>query len=200
MSRILSLGVSLGALCALAAATTAASAADLSTPYNPPPAAAYSPVPAADWTGPYAGLTGGYAFGGGTATNNGFLGGVYLGMNYQTQSNWVFGAEGDLTLTGKSGGGISNPWNTTFRGRVGYTTGSMLIYGTGGLAVGQLKSTAPSQSSTKVGWTAGLGVEAQLTQNVVGRVEYRHTNLGTFPTSGSAYTSNDIMVGVGFKF
>ncbi len=67
MSRILSLGVSLGALALWRRHPRAASAADLSQPYNPPPPAAYSPVPAANWTGPYAGLTGGYAWGGGTA-------------------------------------------------------------------------------------------------------------------------------------
>ncbi len=64
-------------------------------------------------------------------------------MNYQTQSNWVFGAEGDFTFTGKSGSGITNPWNTTFRGRIGYAIGDTLLYGTGGLAVGHLNSTTP---------------------------------------------------------
>ncbi len=40
----------------------------------------------------------------------------------------------------------------------------------------------------------------KLTQNLIGRLEYRHTNLGTFPSTGTTYTSNDLMVGVGFKF
>jgi outer membrane immunogenic protein len=75
-----------------------------------------------------------------------------------------------------------------------------MIYGTGGLAVGGLQSTAASESATKVGWTAGAGIETALTDKVTGRVEYRHTDLGAFPTGGSNYTSDAVLVGIGFKF
>ncbi len=54
-------------------------------------------------------------------------------------------------------------------------------------------------SSTKTGWTAGLGLERAFTSNVTGRVEYRYTDLGNDP-GGSRFTSNDLLVGVGLKF
>lgn len=182
-------------LAALLAGSGAAMAADLSYPSSPPPAAAYTPAPAWSWTGAYAGLTGGYGWARGPASNSGLLGGIYGGFNYETPSHWVLGAEGDFTFTGKSGGGVSNPWDTTFRGRVGYAFDRFMIYGTGGLAVGQVNA---GTNTTKVGWTAGAGLESALTDTVTGRVEYRHTDLGT--VAGSTYTSNDLMVGIGVKF
>ncbi len=45
-----------------------------------------------------------------------------------------------------------------------------------------------------------VGVRMHATDKVTGRLEYRHTDLGTFPSGGGKYTSNDILVGVGFKF
>jgi len=197
MLRIRTLGASLGAsLLALVAGAGIASAADVPN-YEPPPAAAYTPAPAWSWTGPYAGLVGGYAWGagGGAAAGNGWVGGGFVGYNLQTNQNLVVGVEGDVTFTGKSG----NPWNGTFRGRPGYAWDRFMLYGTAGVAVGSLTSsvTAPT-SATNVGWTAGVGLEAALTDRVTGRVEFRHTDLGGF--AGSSYTSNDILVGVGFKF
>lgn len=182
-----------------------AAAADLPN-YEPPPAAAYSPAPAWSWTGPYAGLVGGYAWGGSsTVATNGWVGGGFVGYNLQTNTNLVVGLEGDLMASGKTGtvGGVtvSNPWNGTFRGRVGFAWDRFMLYGTGGVAVGGLNATTtPAQSATKVGWTAGVGLEAALTDNVTGRVEYRHTDLGAFPTGATNYTSNDVLVGVAFKF
>ncbi len=212
MSRIHTLGASAAVLLASAAA---ASAADI-PPYQAPPATApsyYNPAPAVSWSGPYAGLIGGYAWATttpSTAPNNGWLGGAFFGSNFQTNNNLVLGVEGDFTATGKKGtsGGltVSNPWDATLRGRVGFTMNHVMIYGTGGLAFGEVKAvtTIPSsETKSKVGWTAGVGAEALLAQNVLGRVEFRHTDLGTtnFTSAGPvSYSSNDVMVGVGLKF
>ena len=189
---------------ALLAGASGASAADVIT-YDPAPAApVYSPTAAANWTGPYVGLTGGYGWGGGSIGHDGLLGGAYAGYNFQIAPNVVVGLEGDVIATGKSGssGGtsVSNPWNATVRGRLGYSMDRYLIYGTGGVAFGGVKATGgPTESSTETGWTAGAGIEALLTEKVTGRVEFRHTDLGT--TAGSlSYHSNDIMVGVGIGF
>ncbi len=196
MLRIRTLGAGLGAsLLTVVAGAGVALAADLPN-YEPPPAAAYSPAPAWSWTGPYAGLTGGYAWG--TAapgtSSSGWVGGAYLGYNLQTNQNLVVGVEGDVTATSKA----SNPWNGTFRGRLGYAWDRFMLYGTAGVAVGGVHDTGTPSSATKVGWTAGAGLEAAITDNVTGRIEYRHTDLGTH--AGSSYTSNDVLVGVGFKF
>lgn len=186
-------------LLALAAGTGIAAAADLPDDnYQAPPAAAYSPTPAYQWTGAYAGLVGGYGWANGSDNldSNGWIGGGFLGYNVQTNQHLVVGVEGDVTATSKDGNG----WDSTLRGRLGYAWDRFMIYGTGGLAVGGLKDTTTSQSTTKVGWTAGAGLEAALSDKVTGRVEYRHTDLGAFPSGGSSYTSDDVLVGVGFKF
>ena len=210
MLRIRKLGASLGAsLFALVVGAGLATAADIPG-YVPPPAAAYSPVSAYSWTGPYLGLQGGYGWGGSTIGHNGWIGGAYMGYNFQPTANWVVGIEGDASATTKKGSAsgqtVTNPWDATVRGRVGYAFDRFLVYGTGGVAFGGVTANdgVNAESATKIGWTAGVGVEAALTQNVTGRLEFRHTNLGTvnYPlTNGSvSYTSNDILLGVGFRF
>ena len=209
MLRIRTLGAMGTSLIALVAGTGLAAAADFPN-YEPPPAAVYNPAPAFTWTGPYVGLQGGYGWGGGTIGTSGWIGGAYAGYNFQTGTNLVLGIEGDISATGKSGssGGqtITNPWDGTIRARVGYAVDRFMIYGTGGAAFGKISSndgSAPVESVSKVGWTAGVGVEAAVTDNVTARVEFRHTNLGTatFATDPAVtYTSNDVLVGIGFKF
>jgi outer membrane immunogenic protein len=192
---------------ALTVSAGAALAADLPR-YQPPPAApVYTPTSAFNWTGPYVGLTGGYSWGSGNG--NGWLGGAYLGYNFQLDPNWVAGIEGDFTFNGKTNTSgpntFSNPWNSTVRGRIGYAYDRFLFYGTGGVAFGSQKVTgANNAETTKVGWTAGLGAEAALTNNVTARVEWRYTDLGSTTYSNGPVTvggtSNDLMLGVGVKF
>ncbi|HVZ15152.1 MAG TPA: outer membrane beta-barrel protein, partial [Bauldia sp.] len=152
--------------------------------------------------GPYAGLEGGYGW---ATPGGGWEGGGYFGYNVQTNQHFVVGIEGDVMGAGKNGTNsfsddVHNNWDATLRGRVGYAWDKFMVYGTGGVAVGGLKSTSAAESTTKTGWTAGLGIEAAVTNNVTTRLEYRHTDLGTFPSGEGKYTSNDILVGVGFKF
>lgn len=203
---------------ALIATAGIAAAADLGGYVPPPEAPIYTPTPAFSWTGPYLGLQGGYGWGSSTLDDtpsntlsvNGWQGGAYGGYNFQFQNNLVLGLEGDVHLSGKSGSNagetVSNPWNGSVRARVGYAVDRFMVYGTGGLAFGQIKATdgVNTESATKAGWTAGLGVETAITQNVTAKLEYRHTNLGSAsfgaPFGNTSYTSNDVMVGVGFRF
>jgi hypothetical protein len=87
-------------------------------------------------------------------------------------------------------------WFGTVRGRLGYlATPNWLVYGTGGLAYGNVNESgsaqpgnpfvginnAPlvwNQSTTKVGWTAGVGVENALSTNWSWKVEYLYMDLG----------------------
>lgn len=187
----------------------AASAADIVT-YDPAPSpGAYQPYQqGADWTGPYAGITAGYGWGQGTGDPDGLLGGVYGGYNFQTHPNVVLGIEGDATITGKDGTSgsheISNPWNATLRGRAGYTHGQTMVYGTAGLAAGGVKAEdKSSDTETGVGWTAGVGLEHILTETMTGRVELRHTDLGTVDLTGfgeASARSTDAMLGLGMRF
>lgn len=219
MSRIRLFGV---VLTALAGGVGAASAADLSqgAPYTPPPDVAYSPEPAFSWTGFYAGGLVGYGWGeaetdNGDADADGFLGGLFAGYNYQFHNGVVIGLEADGTYGDQSGstGGIAdtsveNDWNGTFRGRLGYGIDRFMIYGTGGLAVGKVEASegGVSDSNTAVGWTAGAGIETAITENIIGRVEYRYTDLGSDGYSlGTTspdvdFSSHGVMVGLGVKF
>jgi outer membrane immunogenic protein len=204
MLRIRILGASAAALLAGAGLAVAG---DINT-YEPAPSPApYSPASAYNWTGPYIGLMGGYGWGGGTVSHNGWLGGAYGGYNFQVSPNWVVGVEGDLSFTGKSGSkgdlSVKNPWNSTVRGRVGLSVDRYLIYGTGGVAFGGVEARNPvKKASTQTGWTAGIGLEAAVTEVITSRIEYRHTDLGTQKlTAGKVrYKSDDLMFGVGMKF
>jgi len=96
------------------------------------------------------------------------------------------------------------PWLSTFRGRIGVLpTDRVLLYVTGGLAVGEVKSTAGASvttttalsfgtppgpatvaalagsSSTQAGWTLGAGVEGAIAGNWTARLEYLYVDLGT---------------------
>jgi len=84
-------------------------------------------------------------------------------------------------------------WFGTLRGRVGWTHGRVLVYATGGLAYGHVKTdevvntipfltgvtTAASFSQTKIGWTAGAGVESHLFGNWTAKAEYLYMDLGS---------------------
>src|SRR4029077_3037959 len=116
---------------------------------------------------PYLGGNLGYEWG--TTSNNptrprGFAGGVEAGYNWQT-GQLVFGGEGDIQLSGASDTfapwKFSNPWFGTLRARAGSAISNFLIYGTGGIAFGELQAQTiglMSESHTNVGWTAGAGI------------------------------------------
>ena len=96
------------------------------------------------------------------------------------------------------------PWLATFRGRIGVLPSDrVLLYATGGLAVGEVKSTSlvgttttvvpsfgagatatsaaalASASTTRAGWTVGAGIEGAFAPNWTARLEYLYVDLGT---------------------
>jgi outer membrane immunogenic protein len=185
----------------VAVAGGAASAADLPHPsYYTAPA----PLSAYSWTGPYLGGNLGYEWG--STSNNptrpsGFAGGVQGGYNWQT-GQFVLGGEADIQLSGASDTfapwKFSNPWFGTLRGRAGYAISNFLIYGTAGVAFGELQGETPgllSESHTNVGWTAGVGAEAGFAANWSVKVEYLFVDLAssTFTLTG---TSNSLSASV----
>lgn len=226
MKRMLFAGV-----LSLFAATPAAWAADL--PAAPPPQApaAYVPVvpPVYNWSGIYVGINGGYAFGNsnwnsappftpgtGDFNVNGELVGGTLGINFQS-GPVVYGleADGDWTdIKGSTSSGVcagltcqtSNEWLSTFRGRVGYAFDRVLVYGTAGGAVGDVKAmlTVPgfsvSTDSTEFGWTAGGGVEFALTENVTAKAEYLFVDLSNGALNCSAAACGGAAVSVPVQF
>jgi outer membrane immunogenic protein len=117
-----------------------------------------------------------------------WIGGGQLGCNYQS-SNWVFGIETDISGVKLNGGQAlatnvppffplttsvtqDTNWIGTTRGRLGWTWGNVLVYGTGGAAYANTSysytqnntpigpvAIALSESATQFGWTAGGGIE-----------------------------------------
>lgn len=167
-----------------------------------------------------------------TLRRNGATGGGQLGYNVQFDPHWVIGVEADAQfLVAKSRSNQSSPfslpplfvgvfpvltntgtiststeskidWFGTMRGRLGYTWGSVLLYGTGGLAYGQVSTrgiqsvsstpcniftgcapatatTSFGSSSTRAGWTAGGGIEGKIASHWSWKVEYLHVDLGS---------------------
>jgi outer membrane immunogenic protein len=166
----------------------------------------YGPM---NWTGLYAGGNIGWGGGGsdiGGATDqsvdtDGLIGGVHAGYNFQYQSV-VAGLEADLdwsTLEGEEAAGgrtfVANAdWLSSLRLRLGYAFNTLLIYGTGGIAVAgyDLSITGPGADAdlkeTMTGYAVGLGAEYAFTRSVIGRVEALHYGFGEedFSIGGSA--------------
>jgi len=185
---------------------------------EPPAPAPVAELPVASWAGPYAGISAGYGFsghakvhdGGPDIKTKGFVGGVFGGYQWQ-QENFVYGAEADLGYNGVKGdsGGVNSKggFEGSLRARLGYAvTPEILLYGTGGGALKNQKVSVPgdSDSSTMLGWTAGVGTDIKITDNVFGRVEYRYTDFGSksFDSVGTKVKESDnrVTFGVGMKF
>jgi outer membrane immunogenic protein len=100
----------------------------------------------------------------------------------------IFGAPDFFTANGS----VKLDWLGSTRGRVGFAWDRLLIYGTGGVAYGGASSrldvfdavdgfsfSTSGGSSTRVGWTAGGGVEYAFTNNWIIGAEYLYYNLGS---------------------
>jgi len=144
---------------------------------------------------------------------SGLVGGVHAGYNYQV-GRFVMGIEADFSGSGMSGSTTMAPiirndgtpapsgflstsqetnWFGTLRPRLGWAVvPNLLVYGTGGLAYGDVSYSANTDfrpngaafypvsiSKTKVGWTAGGGIEYALSRNWTIRAEYLFTDLGS---------------------
>jgi outer membrane immunogenic protein len=164
------------------------------------------------WVGPYIGANVGYGWG--DITNNptspsGLLGGLQAGYNWQNGA-WVFGLEGDVQVSGADDTfapwKFSNPWFGTARGRVGYAFNNVLVYGTGGLAFGEVsgQNFFLTENHGTIGWTAGAGVEMALNRNWSAKAEYLYVDLSdkNFTITGlpNGYQFGVIRLGVNYHF
>ena len=191
------------------AAAGTALAADLPTgPYYTAPA----PLTAYSWAGPYLGGTIGYEWG--NVSNNpthpsGIAGGVEAGYNWQ-RGAFVYGGETDLNLSGAddtlSPFEFSNPWFGTLRARAGVNFNNVLVFGTAGLAYGDLRadSFALTESHTMVGWVAGGGVEVGFNQRWSAKAEWLYMDFAerTFSLTGAnnGFGTNVLRMGVNYHF
>jgi len=194
----------------VALSSGAGRAADLShAPYYTPE----GPLSSFSWIGPYLGGNLGYEWG--STSNNptrpsGIAGGIQGGYNWQS-GQFVFGAEADIQLAAANDTfapwKFSNPWFGTVRGRAGYAMGSLLLYGTAGLAFGELSGQTfglVSENHTNLGWTAGVGAEAALYGRWSAKVEYLFVDLAssTFAITGASngLSANIFRAGVNYHF
>ena len=201
-------------LAALLAAPFAANAADLRAPTYKAPA--YVAPLAPSWTGFYVGLNAGYGFGdaewsgaGPNLSPSGFLVGGTIGYNLQTGS-WVWGVEADIAWSNMedSVGAVTTelPWFGTARGRIGYAGwGSMMPYITAGAAFANVENSvgAASVSETRIGWTAGVGLEYMMWSNWSVKFEYLYADLGTADAPGPFsvdVTTNIVRAGLNYRF
>lgn len=115
---------------------------------------------------------------------------------------------GRVPLTGSLAGGFPPvsqsqrfDWFGTVRARVGFLPSDrLLVYATGGLAYGHMNAATNvlflsttdqyvgSTSMTRLGWTAGGGVEWALTNNWSAKAEYLYVDLGSFNYVDSCVT------------
>jgi outer membrane immunogenic protein len=171
---------------------TGAQAADL--PSRRAPSAPIVYAPAFTWTGFYAGVNAGYAFGDFKGNNavvnsfdaNGFVGGGQIGYNHQI-NQFVIGAETDIQFSDINDDvtrlGIRTKaeleYFGTVRLRAGYAVDRALFYVTGGYAYGGTKvSVGPlSDDGFHNGWTLGGGVEYAFTNNLSAKIEYLYVDL-----------------------
>jgi outer membrane immunogenic protein len=175
--------------------------------------------------------------------------GGQIGYNWQVDRKWVIGLEADGQWTGERGSTNNNlgsinfptpgndfnitasaslrnettlPWFATFRGRAGFLADpSLLLYGTGGLVVGEVKFTSQatltaqlfgpgstgtvpqgpavtvvgtlfSDSQTRAGWTLGAGAEKKFTPNWSAKLEYLYLDFGKTTYFGGTANSLDV--------
>lgn len=160
-----------------------------------------------------------------SASASSWLGGAHAGYNWQRGSG-VFGFETDLQAThlnsAMSGGLVYPPvgtpspgdfamtsstinWYGTARGRVGFASGPWLVYGTAGLAYGDVNLSSSFRaaglqltsqvSDTRLGWVAGLGAEYLVNPNLSVRLGYQYVDLGSLGLSASSPSPAVIVLG-----
>lgn len=187
------------------------------------------PPPVYTWTGLFWGVNIGYSWGeskydaaftgiGSVSRSDdidGVIGGGQTGYNYQFGA-WVWGFESDIQASGQKGGatfaGIGPlttvttdrklEWFGTSRSRLGFLwSPNVLVYGTAGVAYGQVKNSSTvsvagvgSATATfkdvKAGYAVGGGVEGAFGGGWSVKVEYLYIDLGKTEDT-------DIFVGAG---
>ena len=205
---------------AVVAMSGGAMAADLAMPAAAPAMAAPAPT---NWDGPYIGANIGYGWGfadhtSGPGTNDintsGFLIGGQIGYNFHLSDNIVAGVEGNLDWSNESG---SVPafntttqrinWDGNIVAKLGVDVDGFLPYIDAGVAFAnstRSNGIGGSSSNTQTGWTAGVGVEYMLADNLSAFVSYNYADYGSavYPTGGTPPTIHltDSIVKVGLNW
>lgn len=206
-------------------AAPAAQAADLLVT-QPAPVIYDSPAASGAWDGVYLGVFGGYGFG--TADDtvdgrygleddelglSGWLVGATAGANFSLGAGLVAGVAGDVAWSNISGDygsfDYNVDWTGSLRGVVGVDAGVFMPYVTGGLAFanGTANDGTTEDSQLHTGWTAGIGTQVAVTDNMSLDVQYRYSDYGSkiYDLTGGnndsvKLTTNAITAGLNWKF
>ena len=160
--------------------------------------------------------------------STGAIGGGEVGYNAQS-GNYLVGVEADAFWSGIKGSDASQQlgvidqsnlrWGGTLRARGGITVDRLLLFFTGGWAFGDIQHTSTAAgfpvdqfTNHQSGLTAGGGIAYALTDNVIGKFEYRYYDFGRYNRSGNPLTPNGqlpytvdntysvVTLGIDFKF
>lgn len=185
-------------------------------------------VASTDWTGPYVGVFAGAGSGtvdwaslptgalSGDYDASGWLLGVRAGYNWQADSV-VYGIEADIAWADISGEDEdfapdavtrSIDWTGSLRGRLGFAVESLLLYGTAGVAAAGSSAEVfgNEDSATHFGWTAGIGAEYLITDDISLTAEYRYTSYGSqdydfnFIDIETEFDTHTFTLGLNFQF
>jgi outer membrane immunogenic protein len=138
-------------------------------------------------------------------SSQGELAGGEAGYNVQSGS-YLFGVEGDMFWSNIKGNDAfalgSNDatnlrWGGTLRARSGFTVDRWLMFFTGGWAYGDLLHTNTDPvngidqfTNHRSGLAGGGGIAYALTDNVIGKLEYRYYDFGAYSRAGAPLTPN----------
>ena len=164
--------------------------------------------------------------------STGAIAGGEVGYNVQS-GNYLVGVEADGFWSGIKGSdvGVFNAGNAaaidatnlrkgaTVRARGGITVDRLLLFFTGGWAYGDFLHTNTDSvfgidqfSTHRSGLTAGGGIAYAVTDNVIGKFEYRYYDFGAYTRAGNPLTPNGqlpyavnntysvVTLGLDFKF
>jgi outer membrane immunogenic protein len=160
--------------------------------------------------------------------STGAIGGGEVGYNAQS-GNYLVGVEADAFWSGIKGNDASQQlgvidqsnlrWGGTLRARGGIMVDRLLLFFTGGWAFGNIQHTSTAAgfpvdqfTNHQSGLTAGGGIAYALTDNVIGKFEYRYYDFGRYNRSGNPLTPNGqlpytvdntysvVTLGIDFKF
>lgn len=138
--------------------------------------------------------------------STGSIGGGEVGYNWQS-GNYFTGVEADAFWSGIKGGDASQAlgvvdqsnlrWGGTLRARGGIAVDRLLLFFTGGWAFGDIQhtSTVPGVAidqftNHRNGLAAGGGIAYAITNNILGKLEYRYYDFGTYSRAGNPLTPN----------
>lgn len=191
-----------GCVALLSGAASAADPRGVALPPAPELPALYS------WTGIYAGIQGGYAWGSNRVRigaplgafaptsiqidDDSAFGGAHAGFNYQFGSV-VLGLEGDIEAVNSRSrfasaglvGRVSQDWQGAARARIGFAFDRLLVYAAGGASFTEYERRifdaagfGERLTSARTGWNVGAGINFAFTDNLILGAEYRYTDFG----------------------